>query len=201
VAKKDPRIDAYIRNAQPFAKPILKHLRRLVHEACPETEETIKWGFPHFDHRGQMLCGMAAFKAHMSFGFWKGSQLLGASSKNAEAMGDFGRIASLDMLPSDARIKSLVKAAMKLNDDGVKRVVRKKAAPRKSAVVPRDLAAALATDAKAAATFEGFSPSHRREYIEWITEAKTEETRERRLATTLEWLAEGKPRNWKYMRR
>lgn len=200
MAKKDPRIDAYIAKAQPFAKPVLRHLRRLVHEACPETEETIKWSFPHFDYRGQMLCAMASFKAHMSFGFWKGSQLLGASSKNAEAMGDFGRITSLESLPSDARIKALVKAAMKLNDEGVKRVVRKKTAPKKAAIVPRDLAAALATDAKAAVAFEAFSPSHRREYIEWITEAKAAATRERRLATTLEWLAEGKPRNWKYMK-
>jgi hypothetical protein len=199
VAKKDPRIDAYIAKAQPFAKPILKHLRAIVHEACPEVEETIKWSFPHFDYRGEMMCSMAAFKAHCAFGFWRGPQLVGPASRNGEAMGDFGRIASLDELPSKTRLKALVKAAMKLNEAGVKRVARKRGAPKPPAVVPKDLAAALANDAKARATFDAFPPSQRREYIDWITEAKTAATRERRLATTLEWLAEGKPRNWKYM--
>ncbi len=201
VAKKDPRIDAYIAKAPPFAKPILKHIRALVHEACPEVEEGIKWSTPHFGYNGGMMAGMAAFKAHAVFGFWKGSQLMGKDSKNAEAMGDFGRMTSLKDLPSDARVKKLIKDAMKLNDDGAPRVPRKKRAPKPPAAVPADLARALASDAKARATFDAFSPSHRREYIEWIVEAKAAATRERRLATTLEWLAEGKPRNWKYMKR
>lgn len=198
---KDPRIDAYIAKAQPFAKPILRHLRAIVHEACPEVEETIKWGFPHFDHRGAMMCSMAAFKAHAVFGFWRGPQLVGPKSRNGEAMGDFGRLTSVDELPSKAKLKALVKAAMKLNESGVKRVARKKSAPKKPVVVPRDLAAALGNDPAARATFDGFPPSQRREYVEWITEAKTATTRERRLATAIEWLAEGKPRNWKYMKK
>lgn len=201
MAKKDPRIDAYIAKAKPFAQPILKHIRKLVHEACPAVEEDIKWGSPHFGYKGGMMAGMAGFKEHAVFGFWKGSQLLGKDSKSDQAMGDFGRMTSVKDLPSPTRIKALIKAAMQLNDEGVKRVARKKSAPKPPAVVPKDLAKALATDAKAKATFDAFSPSHRREYIEWITESKSAETRERRLGTTLEWLAEGKPRNWKYMKR
>lgn len=198
MAKKDPRIDAYIAKAQPFAQPILKHLRAVVHAACPAAEERIKWSHPHFDYHGAMMCSMASFKAHAVFGFWKGPQLLGAASQDSGAMGDFGRIESMADLPSKARLTQLIKAAMKLNEAGVKRVVRKKSAPKKPLPVPKDLADALSRDAKAKATFDGFSPSNRREYIEWITEAKAVATRERRLATTLEWLAEGKSRNWKY---
>ncbi len=198
--KKDPRVDAYIAKAQPFAKPILRHLRAVVHAACPEAEETIKWSHPHFDYRGSMMCSMASFKAHAVFGFWRGPQLLGAASRDSGAMGDFGRIESLDDLPSKAQLTKLIKAAMKLNAEGVKRTVTKRPTPRAALPMPRDLADALARDAKAKGTFDAFSPSHRREYIEWITEAKTAATRERRLATTLEWLAEGKARNWKYQR-
>jgi hypothetical protein len=197
---KDRRIDAYIAKAQPFAQPILRHLRAIVHEACPEVEETIKWGFPHFDHRGAMMCSMAAFKQHAVFGFWRGPQLVGAASRNGEAMGDFGRITSMDDLPSRTRLKALVKQAMKLNEAGVKRVARKQAAPKKPVVPPPDLVAALDVDRRARATFAAFPPSQRREYVEWITEAKTAATRERRLATAVEWMSEGKPRNWKYMR-
>lgn len=198
MAKKDPRIDAYIAKAQPFAQPILKHLRAVVHAACPEAEEKIKWSHPHFDYRDSMMCSMASFKAHAVFGFWRGPQLLGAASQDRGAMGDFGRITSMADLPSKAQLTKLIKAAMRLTDQGVKRVVRKKSAPKKPLPVPKDLADALGRDAKAQATFDGFSPSNRREYIEWITEAKAVATRERRLATTLEWLAEGKTRNWKY---
>lgn len=198
MAKKDPRIDAYIAKAQPFAQPILKHLRAVVHAACPAAEETIKWSHPHFDYQGGMMCSMASFKAHAVFGFWRGPQLLGAASKNSGAMGDFGRIQSMADLPSKAQLTKLIKAAMKLSETGVKRVARKKAPPKKPLPVPKDLADALGRDARARATFQGFSPSNQREYIEWITEAKAAATRERRLATTLEWLVEGKTRNWKY---
>lgn len=198
---RDVRIDAYIEKAQPFARPILRHLRAVVHAACPDAEETIKWGFPHFDHRGGMLCSMASFKQHCVFGFWNGSALLGADSRNAEAMGDFGRITTLSQLPSKARITALIKQAMKLSESGVKRVTRKPAAPRKPVRVPADLAAALARNVAAAAAFKEFSPSARREYVEWITDAKTSATRERRLATALEWISEGKHRNWKYEKR
>lgn len=198
---RDPRIDAYIEKAQPFARPVLVHLRAIVHAACPEVEETMKWSFPHFDYRGGMMCAMASFKAHCVFGFWNGSLLLAADSRNAEAMGDFGRITALSDLPSKARIAGLVKQAMKLNDAGVKRVARKAPAPKKPVRVPVDLAAALAGNAAASEAFKGFSPSARREYVEWITEAKAPVTRERRLGTAVGWIAEGKRRNWKYEKR
>lgn len=195
---RDPRIDAYIANAQPFARPILRHLRAIVHSACPDAEETMKWSFPHFDHRGGMLCSMASFKAHCSFGFWNGASLLKAESRNAEAMGDFGRIRAVSDLPTKARIAALIKQAMKLNEAGVKRVARKTSAPRKPARVPAEFVAALTADAAAARAFAAFSPSARREYIAWITEAKTDATRERRIGTAVEWISEGKRRNWKY---
>lgn len=197
----DPRIDAYIKNAQPFARPILAHLRAVVHAACPDAEETMKWSFPHFDYRGAMLCSMASFKAHCSFGFWNGQALLKAESRNAEAMGDFGRITALTDLPSKARITALIKQAMKLSEAGVKRVARKTPKPRTPARVPADLAAALAATAGATAEFDEFSPSARREYIEWITEAKAAATRARRIGTAVEWISEGKRRNWKYEKR
>ncbi|GMU65067.1 MAG: hypothetical protein AMXMBFR36_13410 [Acidobacteriota bacterium] len=194
---RDPRIDAYIAKAAPFARPILEHLRKLVHEGCPEVVETIKWSAPAFDFEGS-LANMAAFKAHATFGFWKGS-LVFESDKEKEAMGQFGRIASLDDLPSDRTVIALVKKAAKLNASGAK-VSRPLKHPKPALATPPDLAAALKKNAKARATFEGFPPSHKREYVEWIVEAKTDATRAKRLATTLEWLAEGKSRNWKYER-
>ena len=197
MAKKDPRIDAYIAKSADFAKPILKHLRGLVHEGCPAVEETIKWSMPHFDYAGAPLAGMAAFKAHCAFGFWKGSLIVPGSK---DAMGQFGRITSVDDLPSDRVILGYVEKAAELNESGVK-VPRPVKHPRKEIPMPKDLAAALKKNARARATFEGFRPSHQREYLEWITEAKTEETRNKRLATAIEWMAEGKPRMWKYMKR
>jgi uncharacterized protein YdeI (YjbR/CyaY-like superfamily) len=195
MGKPDPRVDAYIAKSADFAKPILLHLRKLVHTACPEVEETIKWSFPHFDYKG-MMCSMASFKGHCAFGFWKSSLVLdGDADRNA--MGHFGRITSLDDLPPDKTLVAYVKKAAALNAGGVK-IEKKRAAPRKPPKVPADLAAALRTNAAARKTFDAFSPSHRREYIEWITEAKTDTTRAKRLQTTLGWLAEGKARNWKY---
>jgi uncharacterized protein YdeI (YjbR/CyaY-like superfamily) len=202
---RDPRVDAYIANAAEFARPILEHLRAVVHAACPDVEETMKWRFPHFMYRG-MLCSMAAFKQHCTFGFWKGALLFDGAGASADggaesAMGQFGRITSLTELPSKRTLAGYVKRAMQLNEDGAA-VSKPRRAPKPEAVVPDDLAQALARKQHRTArqTFEAFSPSHRREYIEWITEAKGEATRLKRLATTLEWLAEGKPRNWKYLR-
>jgi uncharacterized protein YdeI (YjbR/CyaY-like superfamily) len=192
---KDPRIDAYIAKAPAFAKPILAHLRQLVHRGCPDVVETIKWSCPHFDYKG-MMCGMAAFKSHCSFGFWNGA--LDVPEKQG-AMGNFGPLKLLADLPKDSRIVRWVKEAAALNEAGVKRRPLRRTKPRRNIAMPRDLSAALKRNAKARATFEAFSPSHRREYLEWITEAKTDETRQRRLATALEWMAEGKSRNWKYM--
>lgn len=193
----DPRIDAYIEKSAEFAKPILEHLRKLVHKACPDVEETWKWSFPHFDYKG-VLCSMAAFKQHATFGFWKQS-LMEQDAFPAEktAMGSFGRITSLKDLPSDKVMIGLIHQAMELNEKGVK-VEKKKPAARKELIVPDDLKKALSKNKKAQAQFDKFSYSHKKEYVEWITEAKTEQTRNKRLATTIEWLAEGKSRNWKY---
>lgn len=199
--KTDPRIDAYIANSQPFAQPILKHLRAIVHSTCPQVEETIKWGMPHFDYHG-IMCAMSAFKAHCAFGFWKGALIVkGAENKDAQAMGQFGRIESLKDLPPKTTIARYIKAAMKLNEEGAKAPHMENRKTRKPLPVPPILTAALKTNAKARAHFEKFSPSAQREYITWIEEAKSDETRDRRLATTIEWVAEGKHRNWKYMKK
>ena len=196
--RKDPRIDAYIAKAQPFARPILKHIRDVVHAACPEVEEDIKWGSPHFMYHG-MLCGMAAFKQHVTFGFWKGKLLLDTKGLPVdEAMGQFGRITSVFALPSARAIAGYVKKAMKLNEDGV--VVKREVKARKPIAMPAVLRSALAKAPKAKVSYDGLSPSHQREYLEWVTEAKTDATRDKRIATTIEWLSEGKHRNWKYER-
>ena len=161
----------------------------------------MKWSFPHFDYRGAMMCSMAAFKKHCAFGFWRGAQLLGADSRNAEAMGDFGRITALSDLPSKGRIRGLVRQAMQLTDSGTAKTTRTKSPVAKKPVrVPRDLAAELEAHKKAGAAFAAFPPSQRREYVDWLTESKTAATRERRLRTTIEWLTEGKTRNWKYLK-
>lgn len=196
---RDPRVDAYIAKSADFAKPILTHLRDVVHAACPQVQETMKWSMPHFDYTG-IMCGMAAFKEHAIFGFWKASLIpgLGPNSANGgEAMGNLGCITSVKDLPSKRALSGYVKEAMRLNDEGI--VVQKvKKAPKPEAKVPSELASALKKNRKAAATFETFPPSHRREYIEWIAEAKRPETKDKRLAQAIEWIAEGKSRNWKY---
>jgi uncharacterized protein YdeI (YjbR/CyaY-like superfamily) len=194
---RDPRIDAYIEKSADFAKPILRHLRDVVHEACPDVEEKMKWSFPHFDYKG-MMCSMASFKEHCTFGFWKPELVLGDAAKEG-GMGQFGRITSVKDLPAKKVLAGYVKKAMRLNDEGVRPKRAQKSKMKKRDIdVPQDLVAALKKNAKARATFEAFSPSHRREYLEWITEAKREETRARRIAQAVEWMAEGKRRNWKY---
>jgi hypothetical protein len=198
MGKKDARVDAYIARSAPFARPILKRIRGLVHAGCPKVEETIKWGMPSFEYKG-ILCGMAAFKAHCVFGFWKDKLVMGGAAKD-DAMGQFGCLTKVSQLPSRARMIALVKKAAGLNEAGIKapRVVRSKA-PKKL-VAPAYFMKAVKKNKKALGTFEGFSPSSKREYVEWVTEAKTEETRERRLATAVEWMSQGKRRNWKYER-
>jgi uncharacterized protein YdeI (YjbR/CyaY-like superfamily) len=192
----DPRVDAYIEKSAEFAKPILTHIRKLVHTACPDITETMKWSFPHFDHKGT-ICSMASFKQHCAFGFWK-QPLMEKDAFPAQktAMGSFGRITSLDDLPYDKVMIGLLNQAIELNERGIK--VAKKTVERKDLVVPDDMTEALKKDKKAKTAFDAFSYSNQKEYIEWITEAKTEATRNKRLATTIEWLAEGKSRNWKY---
>lgn len=197
---RDPRVDAYIGKAAEFARPILRHLREVVHATCPDAVETIKWGHPQFEYKGP-FCGMASFKAHAAFGFWKHTLVVpDGDGKAKEAYGTFGRLTAVSDLPSKAVLARFVRKAMDLNDRGVK-VVRSKTGPKAPVRTPAALTAALAKDAKARATWEAFSPSHRREYAAWIAEAKGADTRQRRLDTTLEWLAEGKSRNWKYEKR
>lgn len=196
----DPRVDAYIAKAAPFAQPILKHLRTVVRAASPKIEETMKWGFPHFMYKG-MLCGMAAFKEHAAFSFWKGSLIVDqAGNTAAKAMGHFGRLATLRDLPARNVLTRYVRAAVRLNDEGVKAPNRARAKKPRPIVMPPVLKAALAKSAKARAAFTKFSPSHQREYCEWIASAKREETRSQRLATAIEWISLGKPQNWKYMK-
>lgn len=197
--QKDPRIDDYVARAAPFARPILKRLRRLARVACPESVETIKWGMPSFVYRGKILCGMAAFKAHATFGFWhRGMEKLLAKEigRTHDAMGLLGRITKMSDLPADKVLVHYIRTAKKLHDSGAPARIKSK--PRPALPVPADLALALRKNRPAAAAWAEFSPSARREYIEWITEAKRPETRQRRLQTTLQWVAEGKPRNWKY---
>ncbi len=197
--KRDARVDAYIAKSAGFARPVLEHLRETVHAACPDVEETIRWGFPHFD-AGGMLCSMASFKAHCAFGFWKGALLFGESAKGREAMGQFGRIASISDLPPKRELVRLVRAARKLNEEGAVVPKPKAKAPKPPVEVPADLAGALRKDARARATFDRLPPSHRRDYVDWIVGAKRDETRQRRVAQAVAWLAEGKSRNWKYER-
>jgi uncharacterized protein YdeI (YjbR/CyaY-like superfamily) len=198
--KRDSRVDAYISNAPDFAKPILNHLRELIHAGCPDVEETMKWSRPHFLHNG-LLCGMSAFKHHCGFGFWMGEQVLAGTSGAAtgkDGMGHFGRIASVRDLPGDKELLALIRKAAALNDSGAKRPVAPRPSGDRTLVVPDYLTAALKKNKKALAAFEAFSYSHKKEYVEWITEAKREETRQKRIETMLMWLTEGKSRNWKY---
>lgn len=195
---KNPRIDAYIANASPFARPILEHLRGLIHRACPEVQETIKWSMPHFEYHG-ILCGMAAFKEHCALNFWKGEMIAQKLDKPAtKAMGQFGRLSSLTDLPADKLLLDCIKEAARLNEEGVKTPSRSKPVEKQQVIVPDYFLGALNKNKAARATFERFRNSHRKEYVQWITEAKTEQTRQRRIQTALEWLAEGKSRNWKY---
>lgn len=187
---KDPRIDAYIEKAPDFAKPILNRIRKLVHAACPQVQEDIKWNSPFFVHKG-ILVAMPAFKKHCALIFWKGKLILGKDREK------YRRMTSLAHLPADNVLLDYIRKAVALNENGVMNPVRTKRGTAK-VVVPDYFLAALKRNKKAFATFEGFSPSHKREYVEWIVEAKREETRAARVQKTIEWLAEGKSRNWKY---
>jgi uncharacterized protein YdeI (YjbR/CyaY-like superfamily) len=198
MSTRDPRVNAYIAKSQDFAKPILTHIRDLVHSVCPDVEERIQWGAPHFYYKGQTLCGMAGFKEHAALNFWQASRIegLGPGSGGASA-GSVGKLTSRRDLPSRAVMAGYIWAAMKLNDDGVT-VKRPKSAPKPEAKVPRELAAALAQNKKAKAALENFPPGQRREYCEWIDEAKREETKAERVTQAVEWMEEGKSRNWQY---
>jgi uncharacterized protein YdeI (YjbR/CyaY-like superfamily) len=193
---RDPRIDAYIAKAQPFARPILEHVRDRVHAVVSDVQETLKWSAPAFTIDGKILLIIAAFKAHAAINFWRGQELRGDSA-NSVAMGQFGKIASVDDLPADAQLDDLIREAAKL--------AKSAPAPRKGKHAPipppelhPDFAAALAKAPKAKAALDSFPPSAQRDYFEWIAEAKQDATRQKRIATAMEWLSEGKRRHWKY---
>lgn len=202
MGRTDERVDAYIAKAGDFARPILERLREWMHRGCPEVEETIKWGAPAFEYQG-ILAGMAAFKAHMGFGFWKGKLLDDPHGiLSDEGYGGSGnlRLESLDDLPEEEVFQDYLRRAVELNEKGVKLPTAGRGKKREEIVVPDDLRAALDAHPAARETFEAFSYSHRKEYVEWVTEAKREATRTKRIAQAVEWMAEGKPRNWKYMK-
>ncbi len=201
----NPKVDAYLMKAQPFARPILAHLRELVHKACPGVEESIKWSRPFFQYRGAILCNMSAFKEHCSFGFWGeeiGAVLREAAVLKEGGMGSLGRITSVADLPSDKQMLSWIRQAAAFVDTGQYTspiAARHKVVKQKPSLdPPADFKKALQRNKKAAAVFAAFSPSCKREYVEWIVEAKRPETRDKRIATAMEWIAEGKQRNWKY---
>jgi uncharacterized protein YdeI (YjbR/CyaY-like superfamily) len=202
----NPKVDAYLNKVQPFARPIMEHLRELVHRACPEAEETIKWSRPFFEYRGAILCNMSAFKEHCSFGFWGeeiAAVLREAKVVGADGMGSLGRITSLKDLPSDRRMLGWIRQAAAFVDSGQYTspiaARRKVVKPQKLSVeAPPEFAAALKKNKQASSFFAAFSPSCKRDYVEWIAEAKRPETRDKRIASAIEWIAEGKQRNWKY---
>jgi uncharacterized protein YdeI (YjbR/CyaY-like superfamily) len=203
---KNPAFDDYIETAAPFAQPILQHLRNLAHSAHPGLNETLKWGFPHFDYKG-MVFHMAAFKQHCTFGFWKASLLTDPQAiltlQGKTAMGHLGQIKSLGDLPADDILVAYIREAIQLNEDN-RKVAAKPKAPAgetKNLEVPDYLLEALQTQPEASTHFQKFSRSQQKEYVDWLVDAKTEATRNKRLETALEWLAEGKIRNWKYAKK
>ena len=195
MARRDPRVDAYIKRAAPFAKPILTRLRKIVHTGCLDVEETIRWNSPFFDYRGP-ICFMAGFKQHCVFGFWKGSLLFGKKSKGA--MGHFGRITSMEDLPNEKKLIGYLRKAAELSEAGIEKS-RSRSRGKQKLSVPPDLKAALQKNSKARKRFENFSHSHKKEYVDWIADAKRDETRKRRLQTAIQWMAQGKSQNWKYL--
>ena len=197
-----PEIDAYIDKSPEFARPILNHLRELVHKTCPEVVEAIKWGFPNFMYGGAILCNIAAFKEHCSFGFWKAAlmsdndNLLSVSDKIG--MGHLGKIQTLKDLPKDSVLKKYIKEAMTLNEAGIKMPAKPKSTAPKELDIPDYFTNELKKNKAAKTHFDTFSFSAKKEYVEWLTEAKTDTTRDKRLTTAIEWIAEGKTRHWKY---
>ena len=208
ISALNPKVDAYIAKAKPFAQPILIHIRKVVHTACPQVQETIKWSRPFFEYKGVILCNISAFKEHCSFGFWGqeiGAILRKAGAVKDGAMGSLSRITSVDTLPPEKQLFAWVHQAADFVDSGQytspiaarNRVVK---ASRPAPRTPPQFSIALRENKKAAAAFAAFSPSCKREYIEWIADAKRSETRDQRVKTAVEWIAEGKQRNWKYQK-
>lgn len=202
MSNQDPRIDAYIAKTADFARPILSHLRTLVHKACPAVTETIKWSMPYFEYNGSILCSFAAFKSHCAFIFWRGAEMNDPDNifhvRGESAMGQLGKIESKKDLPADKIFIKYLKAAAQLNDSGVKAPAKAKTTAKKELEIPDWFTTALKKNKKALATFNAFSYTNKKEYVDWLTDAKTQTTRDTRLASALEWMAEGKIRNWKY---
>jgi uncharacterized protein YdeI (YjbR/CyaY-like superfamily) len=192
----DPRVDAYIGKAQPFAQPVLEHVRDRVRAVLPDVEETVKWSMPAFTVGGKIVLITAAFKAHVALNFWRGQELRGEQA-NADAMGQFGKIRSLDELPPDAELDRLIREAAELSKS-TPAPRKPKHAPKPPPEVHPDFAAALAKAPRAKEVLDGFPASAQRDYFEWIAEAKQDATRHKRIATAIEWLSEGKRRHWKY---
>jgi uncharacterized protein YdeI (YjbR/CyaY-like superfamily) len=202
----NPRVDLYIANSRPFAQPILEHIRQLVHKACPPVAETIKWSRPFFEYKGVILGNMSAFNEHCSFGFW-GEEISAVLREQKvlqpDAMGSLGRLTRVEDLPSSKQMLTLLRQSVAFIDSGQytspiaarQRVVK---APTSAAEAPPQFAKALKANKKASAAYAKFSPSCKREYVEWIADAKRDETRDKRIATAIEWISEGRQRNWKY---
>lgn len=199
MARPDPRVTAYIDRARPFAKPVLDHIRSLWQAHCPGGEETIKWSMPMLTYKGRSVSGMGAFKGHVTLGFWYGRLVTGGTGFEHEAMGSFGRITGCEDLPGDAILAGMIVKSVELIDAGIKppRDWDKKTA-RPAPGTPAALSDALDGNPAARKSYDGFSPSQQREYDSWIAEAKRDETRAKRVAQAIEWLAQGKKRNWKY---
>lgn len=196
---KSPKVDAYLaERTAPFALPILTEIRARVHAALPGIEEGIKWGMPAFLYKGKTLCMMAAFKAHAILDFPHGSQVTGGTGAEGTAMGEFGRMTSVDDLPKVPEFAHLLARAAALIDAGVKSRSAPKPKPKPVPNAPADFAAALSGTEGASAHYDAFSAACKREYVEWIEEAKRPETRTKRIAQAVAWIAEGKTRNWKY---
>lgn len=193
---QDPRIDAYIAKAAAFAQPILTHVRGVVHRASPDITETIKWSMPFFDYNGAPLANMAAFKAHAAFGFWRRDGA-GPEKEDEGAMGQFGKLVSLDDLPDEPTLIGMIHDAMALIDAGAK-TRRPPKQPKPELTMPDDLKAALDAVPEAERRFAAFPPGAQREYIEWVVEAKQPATRAKRIGQAVEWCAENKRRHWKY---
>ncbi len=205
MATEDKRIDYYISKSADFAQPILIRLRHAVHKGCGDVKETMKWSFPHFEYKGSILCTMASFKEHCAFGFWLAPLMedpdkIFLTDEDKTAMGHLGQIKSIKDLPAEKILLKYIKQAMKLIDQGAKLSKAPKASQSAELLIPDHFKKELKKNKVALINFEKFNYTNKKEYVQWITEAKTESTREKRMKQAIEWIAEGKIRNWKYVR-
>jgi uncharacterized protein YdeI (YjbR/CyaY-like superfamily) len=203
LGKRSKEFDEYIAKSAKFAQPILKKMRDLFHQACPQIEEKMKWSFPHFEYKG-IVGSIVAFKNHVSFGFWKAKLMSDPHHlfvENSDSPMNMSKLTDVSQLPSDQVLLGYIREAVTLNEQGAKLPARPKKPRQEELKMPDYFMAELKKNKKALAVFEKFSPSNKREYVEWLTEAKQDATREKRLATAIEWIAQGKPRNWKYMKK